>query len=195
MKPPPPYRITEWVAIGPRPDGSGGPSLGDLAAAGYGHLIDLNADPDEGLRAGREGLSYHPLRTTDETDVGEWLDNLGEVVRIIGLAVDRREKVYLHCTYGVGRSPTMAMGYLVASRGWTPSRAMRYVKSRGEGVWGEGNPTERYRRIVEVCARPLGREQPTKRPARKVDRPPNSRRPRRRRAGEERRSARPQAAG
>ncbi|MGA2663535.1 MAG: dual specificity protein phosphatase [Nitrososphaerales archaeon] len=155
----PPYRVTEWVAIGPRPGGSGGPSMRDLAAAGYGHVIDLNADPDEGARAEREGISYHPLRTTDETGTEQWLANLGEVVRIIGLAVSGEEKVYLHCTYGVGRSPTMAMGYLVASNRWTPSRAIRYVKSRGEGVWSVGNPTEKYRQIVEVYARLLRREQ------------------------------------
>ena len=36
--------------------------------------------------------------------------------------------VYLHCTAGVGRSPTVAIGYLYRCLGWEMDAAVRYVK-------------------------------------------------------------------
>lgn len=36
--------------------------------------------------------------------------------------------VYLHCTAGVARSPTVAVGYLHYSLGWDLEAAVRYVK-------------------------------------------------------------------
>jgi protein-tyrosine phosphatase len=36
--------------------------------------------------------------------------------------------VYLHCTAGIGRSPTVAIGYLHCYLGWELNAAVRYVK-------------------------------------------------------------------
>ena len=36
--------------------------------------------------------------------------------------------VYLHCTAGIGRSPTVAIGYLHCYLGWQLDAAVRYVK-------------------------------------------------------------------
>ena len=36
--------------------------------------------------------------------------------------------VYLHCTSGIGRSPTVAIGYLYCCLGWEMDAAVRYMK-------------------------------------------------------------------
>lgn len=36
--------------------------------------------------------------------------------------------VYLHCTAGIGRAPTLAIGYLYRCLGWQMDAAVRYVK-------------------------------------------------------------------
>jgi protein-tyrosine phosphatase len=39
-------------------------------------------------------------------------------------------KVYLHCTAGVNRSPTVAAAYLMKSRGWTAQHAYDYLTEK-----------------------------------------------------------------
>ena len=157
----PPYNITEYLAIGPC-RGAGGPTVTTLARAGFKHIIDLNADNSERSLSKRAGLSYHPIKTIDEHSRKVWLKNLQETVNIIDQAARAGERVYLHCTYGRGRSATMAMAYLL-SKNWSVKEAIECVKAKGSQIWCEGNPVSRYERILQSYSGSV------------VGRPPNKR--------------------
>ncbi len=143
----PPYKITEYLAIGPC-RGAGGPTLTSLARAGFKHVIDLNADNSERSLTKKAGLSYHPIKTIDGYSTKVWKKKVQQVVNVIEQAEKAREKVYLHCTYGRGRSATMAMAYLL-SKNWSVKGATEYVKAKGSLVWCEGNPISKYEKILQ----------------------------------------------
>lgn len=139
--------ITEYLAIGPC-RGAGGPAVTSLARAGFRHIIDLNEDSSERSLSKRAGLSYHPIKTIDEYGIEVWMKNLQETVDVIDQAARAGEKVYLHCTYGRGRSATMAMAYLI-SKDWSVREASEHVKAKGSLIWCEGNPVSKYERILQ----------------------------------------------
>jgi protein-tyrosine phosphatase len=118
---------------------------------GFSHIIDLNADPSEESLSRRASVSYHPVKTIDEYGFSLWMTNLQKVVSIIEQATQHNGKVFLHCTYGRGRSPTMAMAYLI-SKDWSIEAAREHVKRRARMVWDEGNPVLKYERILQMYA-------------------------------------------
>jgi protein-tyrosine phosphatase len=161
----PPYEITEHLAIGPC-RGAGGPAVTDLARAGFNHIIDLNADNSERSLSSGAGLSYHPIKTIDEYSMEVWMKNLQKTVDVIDRAERSGEKVYLHCTYGRGRSATMAMAYLL-SKNWSVQEAKEHVKAKGSLIWCEGNPVSKYERILRSYSdRVAGRSQKKRAPIR-----------------------------
>jgi protein-tyrosine phosphatase len=143
----PPYKITEYLAIGSC-HGAGGPTLASLVGAGFKHVIDLNADNSEKSLSRKVGLSYHPIKAIDEYGMRAWKNKVQKAVDVIEHATQAREKVYLHCTYGRGRSATIAMAYLV-SKNKSVEEAIKYVKARGRLVWCEGNPVSKYEKILQ----------------------------------------------
>ena len=102
--------ITDYLAIGAQP---AGPALHYLKESGFKHVIDLNVDPKEADEALQVGISYHPAEVRDKDSIQAWLSKFHIVVRIIRRASKNTEPVCLHCTYGKGRSPTVAMAYLL----------------------------------------------------------------------------------
>jgi protein-tyrosine phosphatase len=142
-------RITDYLTIGAKPSG---PTLHYLKASGFKHVIDLNADPKEADEALQAGISYHPAEVRDDDSTQVWLSKFDLAVRIIRRASENAEPVYLHCTYGKGRSPTMAMAYLV-TQGHTVEQAIAVVKSKHPDVWSPGNPTSKYTEILEAYER------------------------------------------
>lgn len=143
-----PYLITNFLAIGPC-RGAGGPSVDSLARAGFRHIIDLNADRSEKSLSRLAEVDYHPIETYDEHSVELWIRHIQEAVSIIEQAARHNQKVYLHCTYGFGRSPTIAMAYLV-SKNRSIQEAIRHVKKRGRLIWNEGNPVQKYGRVLQA---------------------------------------------
>jgi protein-tyrosine phosphatase len=55
-------------------------------------------------------------------------EKLLECIDALGHLLAAGHTVYLHCTAGIGRSPTVAAGYLHYSLGWELDAAVRYVK-------------------------------------------------------------------
>jgi dual specificity MAP kinase phosphatase len=123
-----------------------------LKGLGFKHVIDLNADPEEADEALRVGISYHPVEVRDNDPAQVWLSKFDLAVGIIRRASENAEPVYLHCTYGKGRSPTMAMAYLL-TQGHTVEEAIAIVKSKHPDVWSPGNPTSKYTEMLEAYAK------------------------------------------
>ena len=143
--------ITKALAVGPS-RGGGGPSLTGLKKAGFHHVLDLNADPEEARIAKRVGVVHHSFRTTDQSSKRVWVTNMRKAVDVIQRAEKSQERVYLHCTKGLGRSPTFAMAYLI-SRGNSVAEAIDSVKRTNPMIWCEGNPTEKYGEILKAFAK------------------------------------------
>jgi protein-tyrosine phosphatase len=68
-----------------------------------------------------------PVRDFDPEDLRE---KLPECVHKLKELLEAGRTVYLHCTAGVNRSPTVAAAYLHRCRGWGVEKAIAYVKER-----------------------------------------------------------------
>lgn len=55
-------------------------------------------------------------------------EKLLQCVDTLGHLLTAGHTVYLHCTSGIGRSPTVAIGYLHCYLGWEMDAAVRYMK-------------------------------------------------------------------
>jgi protein-tyrosine phosphatase len=70
-----------------------------------------------------------PVRDFDPADLRE---KLPACVRSLQSLLTAGHAVYLHCTAGTGRSPTVAIAYLHWCRGWDLALAVAYLKERRE---------------------------------------------------------------
>lgn len=68
-----------------------------------------------------------PVRDFDPVDLRK---KLPECVRTLDQLLAASHSVYLHCTLGAARSPTVAIAYLCWCRGWDLDEAVTYVKTR-----------------------------------------------------------------
>jgi predicted protein tyrosine phosphatase len=123
-----------------------------LKELGFKHDIDLNADPEEADDALRVECNYHPLEVRDTDSIQTWLAKMDLAIRIIDQAHDNMEPVYIHCTYGKGRSPTFTMAYLIF-KGRSIQEAQQIVTAKHPDTWSPGNPTSKYTEILEAYAR------------------------------------------
>jgi protein-tyrosine phosphatase len=112
-------------------------------------MIDLNADSSEKSLSKAVRACYHPIKIIGRYGDEVWMKKVQRVVHVIDQAVPARKKVYLHCTYGRGRSATVAMAYLI-SKNWPVNEAIDHVKAEGRLVWCEGNPVSKYERILRL---------------------------------------------
>ena len=98
----------------------------------------LNLQTDEDMRSVK--LNWQPLQThyqasginllrlpVKEEQI-ELREKLPECVRALAGLITSGRTVYLHCTEGVGRSPTVAIGYLHWSLRWGFDAAVSHVK-------------------------------------------------------------------
>lgn len=92
---------------------------GDLRMYGF-------AEPLESLYAGSSvKLCRMPVRDFDESDLQE---RLPECVAVLDELLKEGHTVYLHCTAGVNRSPTVAIAYLYRHLGWELDAAVEHVE-------------------------------------------------------------------
>lgn len=93
-----------------------------------GILVELNlsAERKEIPPDGIDIYSWIPVAngyapTQEQLDIG---------TSIIDEAVKQEKKVYVHCTNGHGRSPTMVSGYLIRYQGKTVDEAIESIKEK-----------------------------------------------------------------
>ena len=134
--------ITEFLAIGPRPE------IEKLKDAGVQCIIDMNADPREADESKREGIEYYSCRLTDESVNEDWLMGLDRISRIIRESKESNRRVYLHCTHGIGRSPTAAIAFLL-DEGYSMDNAVDLVTTKHPPTWSPGNPVVKYQQILD----------------------------------------------
>ncbi len=67
-----------------------------------------------------------PIRDGDPIDL---VAHLPEAVHVLDELIRTRPRVYLHCSAGVGRAPSVAAAYLHWVRGWPLERAIEHLKS------------------------------------------------------------------
>jgi len=98
----------------------------------------LNLQTNEDMATAR--LNWKPLeshyktcavrlcRMPIEEEQAVLREKLLECVDMLVQLLAAGHTVYLHCTAGIGRSPTVAIGYLHYYLGWELDAAVRYVK-------------------------------------------------------------------
>lgn len=90
-------------------------------------MAGLFAAPVEDLYAGSSvKLCRVPVRDFDESALQE---KLPECVAALGRLLEEGHTVYLHCTAGVNRSPTVAIAYLYRRLGWELDSAVKHVEA------------------------------------------------------------------
>ena len=84
-------------------------------------------EPRESLYAG-SGVKLRrvPVRDFDDSHLRE---RLPECVAALDRLLKDGHTVYLHCTAGVNRSPTVAIAYLYRCLGWELDSAVKHVES------------------------------------------------------------------
>jgi protein-tyrosine phosphatase len=78
-------------------------------------------------RASKVEVVRIPVRDFDAPDL---TDKLPECVRALTRLIEAGHTVYVHCTAGAGRSPTVAIAYLHRTGGLELEQAAAYVKQR-----------------------------------------------------------------
>ncbi len=72
-------------------------------------------------------LQRIPVRDFDPVDLQA---KLPECARVLNQLLTAGHSVYVHCTAGAGRSPTVAIAYLIWCGGWELDEAVAYVTQR-----------------------------------------------------------------
>jgi atypical dual specificity phosphatase len=98
----------------------------------------LNLQTDEDMRSVKLdwrpleahylALGIHLLRLPVKEEQAELREKLPACVRALTGLITAGRAVYVHCTEGIGSSPTVAIGYLHWSLGWEFDAAVSHVK-------------------------------------------------------------------
>jgi protein-tyrosine phosphatase len=114
-------RVTPELYVGPQFKMSG---KRRLERAGIHYCVNMRVEFDD-AEHGLDLANYCHLPTVDDTPPS--MEDMDKGVAFITDAVGNGGKVYIHCSAGVGRAPTMAVAYLL-SKGHTLDEAVSMIK-------------------------------------------------------------------
>lgn len=117
--------ITDEMAVGGAVRSRDVPRLRHLGIRAIADCREEATDDEAALA--RNGIAYLRLPTPDATALAQ--SDLRTGAAWIGARISQGEKVYIHCTHGVGRAPLLAACYLV-SQGASAQEALHLVKMR-----------------------------------------------------------------
>ena len=145
-----------WVGACVPPD-----LVPNLVEIGISHVFSLQTDEDlrsagiplrdlaEALDQHRIGFRRHP---TPDFDRGALFRNLELCVEILDILMKPRSAcVYVHCTAGINRAPTVVAAWLMSTRAMSAREATEYVESRRSCL-----PYRDVLQQYEVLLRPPG---------------------------------------
>lgn len=107
-----------------------------LKELGIAAVLNLQTDEDISWRGiDRENLIFayrayriaevrHPIRDFDYEDLRR---QLPKAVNLLSTLLKRGHRVYVHCTAGMNRSPTVVIAYLYWGKKWDFPDAVRFV--------------------------------------------------------------------
>ena len=115
--------VREQLALGSRADAESAPLL---AAAGISAVLSL--EPTRKAIAARQFL----LPIEDRVPLLE--ESLGQAFDFLDRAIEKGDKVLLHCEMGISRSPAILAAYLVVSEGLDADTAIATVQAACPGA-------------------------------------------------------------
>ena len=130
-------RIIDNLYIGSCPQTT--KAIDSLRYTGVTAIVNFQTEEDEAnvnidwpalsVRYDSHGIKVRriPVRDFDAEDLAK---KLPQCVRTLAELLDAGNTVYIHCTAGMGRSPTVAIAYLYWHGGMTLDQAYDHVRSR-----------------------------------------------------------------
>ena len=120
-------RVTDSLYVGPQHRKNG---KGALLQAGVTHIVNMRSEFDDsahGLTLGdAPPYGYCHLPTVDDEPISA--EHVAEGIAFIASAIEGGGKVYIHCSAGVGRAPSMAAAYLI-SKGYGMEDAFALIRN------------------------------------------------------------------
>jgi protein-tyrosine phosphatase len=127
--------ITPNLWVGPNPDEAA--DFEELKSRGIDAILSLQS-PEDVEDAGRErslaesaGIEFRnvPVIDFDSVDLKEQLPCC---VKVLDELIQQSRRVYVHCTLGMSRSPTVVAAYLHWHRDWPLEKAIDCLKDARE---------------------------------------------------------------
>ena len=119
-------RVTDSIYVGPQHRANGKRAL---EHAGITHIINMRSEFDDesyGLTLGDDRSdNYCYLPTIDDDPISA--EHIERGIAFIDSAIEGGGKVYIHCSAGVGRAPSMAAAFLI-SRGYSTEEALGLIR-------------------------------------------------------------------
>jgi len=114
-------KILDYLYLGSEWNAS---SLHDLKELGIGYILNITKEVDNFFP---KTFSYYNIRVYDEENT-ELLKHWDHTYRFIEKACQSGSKVLVHCRYGISRSASTVIAYLMKKMGWGMTETLGYVK-------------------------------------------------------------------